>query len=116
MIFDKILKGRRGRPPGAQMIWHVANEFKTSLRFAATRLRETFGARFGAGLANLVGQYWEWQFAIGAPASRMSVLSAAITDPRQMKDGRYFDDARRRPRSFDALKIGPDRVLVVVGP
>src|SRR5271166_1837951 len=105
---------RTGRPPAAETVRRVAEKFKTSLHFAAVRLRAFLDVKFGAGLANVTGEYWDWQLGIGTPDSLLETLKKSLTVPQQTPRREYFDDARRRPVPFDAVKIGADRILVVI--
>lgn len=102
------------RPPAAETIRRVAERFRTSLHFAAVRLRAFLNVKFGAGLANVTGEYWDWHFGIGTPDSLLEVLKRSLTIPQETQRREYFDDTRRRPLPFDVVKIGSDRILVVV--
>ena len=110
----RLLKGRTGRPPAARAVWQVAEKFKTSLRFAVTRLQEISGASFGAGLVNVTDEYWEWHFGIGDPERLLAVIDVETTGGREIEDGRYYDNGQGKTRKFTAARVGADRILVVV--
>ncbi len=105
---------RTGRPPAAETVRRVAERFKTSLHFAAVRLRAFLNVKFGAGLANVTGEYWDWQLGISTPDSLLETLKRSLSVPQERPRREYFDDARRRPVPFDAVNIGADRILVVI--